>query len=115
MSDRVVMNIVVSGNMRTIEAIPAILLDDSNAVSSIASHLDGIPEYRDIPRVLDQDLRAPHPPGARHRIVANDVVSDCGRIADFVLNPGAGITLDEVVLIERVDAVDIAPKAGADI
>ena len=85
--------------------------DDAVATSR---HVNPIAIDVDVPGVLDLNF-IPPPPTARipGPIADEGVVADYRVIADLMADTDPGVMHDDIVLIERVDVVDVGPHACA--
>ena len=111
--DDVVVDMIAGRYPRTISARTSILLNKHNAVAA-SCHVNPIAIHIDVPGVLDLNLSPPQPAPLVPVPIANEgVVADYRVVADLMGYADVSVMYDEIVLIERVDVVDVGPHAGA--
>src|SRR5690606_17026126 len=91
----------------------AVLAHHPDAVTAVGGDRHGVAVHLDVRTVLDQDLGAPEPGVETQPVVPRHVVADHRGVADLVLDAALGVPLHQVVLVERVDVVDVGPETGA--
>ena len=109
--DGVVMDLVAGGRVSTERARTSVLLNQDDTVTA-SGHLDPVAIDLHVLGILDIDLGAPTP-SARVTVPIPDerVVADDRVVTDLVADAIDRVMDDNIVLVERVDVVDVGPHA----
>ena len=107
--DDVVMDLVAGGRVSAVRARTSVLLNQDDTVTA-SGHVDPVAIDLHVLGVLDIDLAAPTP-SARVTVPIPDerVVADDRVVTDLVADAIDRVMDDNSVLVECVDAVDVAP------
>ena len=88
-------------------------MNEDDAVTA-SCHVNPIAIHIDVPGVLDLNSQLPTTSPRVPVSIANEgVVADYRVVADLMGYADVSVMYDEIVLIERVDVVDVGPHAGA--
>ena len=109
--DDVVMDLIAGGRVSTERARTSVLLNHDDTVTA-SGHLDPVAIDLHILGVLNLDFISP-PPTARiiGPISDESVVADDRLIADLMADTAHAVMNDKIVLVERVNVVDVGPHA----